>query len=183
MLRTALVLACVLLGLVMAPAALAASTTQILRDCADDGRLQGDYSPSELRKARQDIPTDTDQYTDCRDVLARAAARGVSGSGSRGRGGGDGSDGGAGGGGGGGNGELLMSSTDADRRSLADALRGRTDPLDVGGTPIVPGASRFAAGAVRNEIPASLLVPLILLGVAVLAAGGHVARRYVLRRR
>ena len=56
------------------PAANAASTTQILRDCADDGVLQGDYSPSELRKARQNIPTDTDEYTDCRDVLARAAA-------------------------------------------------------------------------------------------------------------
>ena len=73
-----LALACLVLGLIVAvPAANAASTTQILRDCADDGVLQGDYSPSELRKARQNIPTDTDEYTDCRDVLARAAAAGV----------------------------------------------------------------------------------------------------------
>src|SRR5215210_6222491 len=69
------------LTLVAAPAANAASTTQILRDCADDGVLQGDYSPSELRKARQNIPTDTDEYTDCRDVLARAASAGVAGGG------------------------------------------------------------------------------------------------------
>ena len=76
-----LALACLLLGLIVAvPAANAASTTQILRDCADDGVLQGDYTPSELRKARQNIPTDTDEYTDCRDVLARAAAAGVAGS-------------------------------------------------------------------------------------------------------
>ena len=60
-----LALGCLLLGLVVVPAANAASTTQILRDCADDGVLQGDYSPSELRKARQNIPTDTDEYTDC----------------------------------------------------------------------------------------------------------------------
>ena len=65
-----LALACLVLGLLVAvPAASAASTTQILRDCADDGVLQGNYTPSELRKARQNIPTDTDEYTDCRDVL------------------------------------------------------------------------------------------------------------------
>jgi len=71
-----LALACLVLGLfaVVPTAANAASTTQILRDCADDGVLQGNYTPAELRKARQNIPTDTDQYTDCRDVIARAAA-------------------------------------------------------------------------------------------------------------
>src|SRR3954470_14450515 len=80
MLRLALGL-CLLLALVAAPAANAASSTQILRDCADDGVLQGNYSPSELRRARRNIPTDTDEYTDCRDVLARAAAGAVAGSG------------------------------------------------------------------------------------------------------
>src|SRR5215211_9036160 len=88
-----LALACLVLGFfAVVPAADAASTTQILRDCADDGVLQGDYTPAELRKARQNIPTDTDEYTDCRDVLARAVAAGVSS-----RGGGGGSGGGSGG--------------------------------------------------------------------------------------
>src|SRR3954468_20584628 len=86
-----LALACLVLGLfAVVPAANAASTTQILRDCADDGVLQGDYKPAELRKARQNIPTDTDEYTDCRDVLAPAAAAGVAGSGSSSAGGGGG---------------------------------------------------------------------------------------------
>src|SRR3954454_13995764 len=77
-----LALGCLLLGLVvLVPAADAASTTQILRDCADDGVLQGTYTPSELRKARKNIPTDTDEYTDCRDVLSLAAAGAVAGSG------------------------------------------------------------------------------------------------------
>src|SRR5215213_1733056 len=102
MLRLALGL-CLLLALVAAPAANAASTTQILRDCADDGVLQGNYPPSELRRARQNIPTDTDEYTDCRDVLARAAAGAVAGSGANSSGGGGplGGSGGAGGDGGG----------------------------------------------------------------------------------
>src|SRR3954471_21221586 len=94
-----LVLAGLLLLLAIAPPAEAASTTQILRDCADDGVLQGHYSPAELRKARQNIPADTDQYTDCRDVLARAAGRvaasaGTGGSGGTGGGGSGGDPGG-----------------------------------------------------------------------------------------
>ena len=84
-----LALACLVLGLVVAvPAANAASTTAVLRDCADDGVLQGSYTPSELRKARQNIPTDTDEYTDCRDVLARASARAIAGTAGGGGGGG-----------------------------------------------------------------------------------------------
>src|SRR5688572_17248776 len=91
-----LALACLVLGLfAVVPAANAASTTQILRDCADDGVLQGDYTPAELRKARQNIPTDTDEYTDCRDVLARAAAAGVSSRGGSGSGGASGGTGGS----------------------------------------------------------------------------------------
>src|SRR5688500_12857145 len=91
-----LALGCLLLGLVVVPTANAASATQLLRDCADDGVLQGTYKPSELRKARKNIPTDPDEYTDCRDVLARAAAGAVAGSGT--------SSGGSGGGFGGGSG-------------------------------------------------------------------------------
>src|SRR4051812_48091001 len=92
-----LALGCLLLGLVvLVPTANAASMTQILRDCADDGVLQGTYTPSELRKARKNIPTDTDEYTDCRDVLARAAAGAVAGSGAGAGSGGFGAPGGSG---------------------------------------------------------------------------------------
>src|SRR5829696_6786084 len=115
-----LVLACLLIGLVAVPAADAASTTQILRDCADDGVLQGNYSPSELRKARKNIPTDTDEYTDCRDVLARAGAGAVAGSGT---GGGSGSGSGSGFGGSGlsGNGPLESPNTPEAQAAIAKA--------------------------------------------------------------
>src|SRR4051812_41521029 len=91
-----LVLAGLLLLLAIAATAEAAGTTQILRDCADDGVLQGHYTAAEIRKARQHIPTDTDQYTDCRDVLARALASTAAGGGSSSS---SGAGGGAGGGG------------------------------------------------------------------------------------
>jgi len=147
MLRLALGL-CLLLALVAAPAANAASTTQILRDCADDGVLQGNYSPSELRRARQNIPTDTDEYTDCRDVLARAAVAGVAG-----RGGGSGSSGSSGGFGPGATGGDGGAPADPDspegRQIVGEAGR---QNLDRDG-PIEPGVAGFInlAHAARAE--------------------------------
>jgi hypothetical protein len=172
-----LVLACLLIGLVAVPAADAASTTQILRDCADDGVLQGNYSPSELRKARKNIPTDTDEYTDCRDVLARAAAAGVAGSNGSSSGGGvGGSTGGAGQG-------LADPHTPEGREIVGQAgARGAPDAVDIGGRSVVPGNAGFATGAVRNGIPDTLIVVLVLLGAAALAASAPFVRRSVLAR-
>src|SRR5215212_2766923 len=120
-----LALGCLLLGLVVfVPAADAASTTQILRDCADDGVLQGNYSPSDLRKARKNIPTDTDEYTDCRDVLARAAAAGVAGSG-----GGSSFDGGTGGGAGAA--PVNTNTQEARDAVAAAAAKGAPDPMQL----------------------------------------------------
>jgi hypothetical protein len=168
-----LVLAGLLLLLAIAPAAEAASTTQILRDCADDGVLQGHYKPSELRKARKNIPADTDQYTDCRDVLARATASTAAGSGSSSSGGG-----GAGGGSGSsGSGGTLTPSTDQDRKALDQALRDGQKGVDVGGQPVIPGAAGLAASAPRNSLPATLIVLLALLGAATLAMLLPQARR------
>ena len=161
-----LVLAGLLLLLAIAPAAEAASTTQILRDCADDGVLQGHYSPSELRKARQNIPADTDQYTDCRDVIARAAGRGAASK----------SDGGSGGGGAGGSGSggdpggpPVFPSGPDDQKALDDAYARGHDPVDLNGLKITPGAAGFNAGAARNDLPVTLLVVLALLAVLALA--------------
>ena len=167
-----LVLACLLLGLVAVPAASAASTTQILRDCADDGVLQGSYSPSELRKARKNIPTDTDEYTDCRDVLARAANAGVGRSGSSG-----------GGGGGGGSSTLENPNTPEARAALgAAAAKGSPDAIEIGGRSVIPGNAGFTAGAVRNGIPSLLVAVLVLLGAAALVASAPFVRRSVLAR-
>src|ERR1700742_3383543 len=65
-----------------------ASPTTILRDCADDGVLQGNYTTAELRNAENHIPTDIDEYSDCRDVLSRALQAGTTAHDSSGGGGG-----------------------------------------------------------------------------------------------
>ena len=61
--------------LLAAPTASAGVREKILREC-QDGRITGDYTPAQLRDARKNIPTDIDEYSDCRDVLARAALAG-----------------------------------------------------------------------------------------------------------
>jgi hypothetical protein len=176
-----LALACLVLGLfaVIPTAANAASTTQILRDCADDGVLQGDYTPAELRKARQNIPTDTDEYTDCRDVLARALAAGIAGKGPAGAGG----TGGTGGSGSSGSGALESpNSPDGQAAIDAAAKKGTPDPVRLGDRTVVPGAAGLNANAVRNTLPTPLIVLLALLGAAALATTTPFVRRRVLAR-
>src|SRR4051794_41822681 len=91
-----------LIALLLLPTAAAlASGGKVIRDCTDDGRLQGHYSQKDLRDALSSLPSDIDEYTDCRDVIRRAAFGGAGGSGGGGKGGSGGTGGGGGGGGGG----------------------------------------------------------------------------------
>jgi hypothetical protein len=163
--------ACLAGGLFAVPAASAATPTQILRDCEDDSVLQGSYSSEDLRRALRNIPTDLDQYTNCRDVLARASADEVSG------GSGGGGPGAAGGGTAGkGPRSLLLPETEEDREALAATAAAGSRPLDVGGERIVPGAAGFGADAARNGLPGSLVALLVLVAVAAAAVAAPQAR-------
>jgi len=167
MLRPALI--ALLALLLAAPTALADATrNKILREC-QTGRLTGDYTAREIRDARNNIPDDLDQYTDCRDVLTRAlltraGADGGSGAGGGGGGVPPGGDGGAG---------ALTPSTDADREALAGAADAGGVPIDVAGRPVTPGESAF-----RNELPVTLLVVLALLAAAAAAGLAPALRRH-----
>jgi hypothetical protein len=167
MLRTAVI--ALLALLLLAPAAQAQSTrNKILREC-QNGRLTGDYTAREIRDARNNIPDDLDQYTDCRDVLTRALLT---------RAGGDGGSGGGGGGGGGippggdGGAGALTPSTEADREALAGAAESGEVPVDVAGRRVTPGESAF-----RNDLPTTLIVLLALLAAAAVAGLAPLVRR------
>ena len=173
-----LLMVAVLTLLVAAPAASADTRTDILRDCENDGKLDGNYTASEIRDARNNIPADIDQYSDCRDVLARA----LGGSGDKTVGGGSGGGGGdalGGAGLGSGPSEPLTANGPDEQAALDEAATGGgSKPIQVGDGTIVP-----AAGTARNDLPPSLLAALILLGVAAVAATGPFVRRRVLARR
>jgi hypothetical protein len=169
-----LLLALALLGVVAAPAS-AGPRDKIIEDCADDGVLQGNYSPSELRDARKNLPSDVAEYTDCADVLRRAELPDGGGAG-----GGTGSGGGGSGVGaasGASRGPLLTPANDAERRQLQNAAA-RAGTVDLAGDRITPGASGLSPDAARNGIPGTLiavLVGLLLLGLALI---GPAIRRF-----
>jgi hypothetical protein len=178
-----LLLVMVLTLLVAAPAAMAGTRADIIDDCYDDGKLDGNYTPSEIRDARNNLPADIDQYSDCRDVLARALGgtgdKQVGGGGSDALGGGPGSGLGAEA-----PAEPLVPNNPDEQAALDKAALGGGDaPVQVGDGTIVPGAAGFASSAARNALPVSLLAVLILLGLAAIAAAVPPVRRRVHARR
>lgn len=188
------ILACALLLLL--PASALADAEAVLRDC-EDSSLSRSYSQAEYREALANIPTDLDEYSDCRDVIRRAqlaAAGGGGGSGSDpGSGAGSAGSGDAGSAGGGGTTggspapvapgttPALTQSSPEDVEALRRAQREGDSPLPVGGRSLRPGGAGFAEGAVHNGLPAPLVAVLVLLGLAALA-GTAVAVRSRVRR-
>jgi cobalamin biosynthesis Mg chelatase CobN len=66
-----LLLAAMLVAL--APAAsYAKGGEEVIRDCAEDGDLDGEYSQEELDEASENMPSDLSEYSTCRDVIERA---------------------------------------------------------------------------------------------------------------
>jgi hypothetical protein len=168
-------------GLILLLAAVPANAgvrEQILREC-QNGRITGNYTPKQLRDARKHIPTDIDEYSDCRDVLAQAALTGR---------------GGAGGGGGsaasnapGGvvpnSGRSPLTASDPGETAALDSARLQSNKQSVGDQTLIPGATGFAATAERHGLPTPVLVVLLLLGLCASAATFASVRRRVVTRR
>jgi hypothetical protein len=194
-------------ALLIAPAAAhaAGDPTEIIRDCADDGVMQGDYTPSELRRARNQLPTDIDEYSDCRDVLSRAIEGSASNNNSDdvAGGGGGGATGGVGGGGtdpGAGSpgvtqadpstlsdtssesGKLPAPYTSEEHAAVTRAAAEGALPVDLAGHKVAPG-THLAADVGRNDIPGALVVVLALLAAATIGVAGPALRRRVLAHR
>ena len=204
------VLLVALLGLLLTGPAAAADS--IYADCAD-GRLDGDYSPSQIRDARQAIPTDVDEYTDCRDVLTAALDdaldehRNAGGARDGGEAGGpapksgggreaaptDGA-GAAGAGTGGADAEPaperansapreLLTPATQREQSVLDRARRSPQSVRLGGEILETGTAGAPALTVRRQIPGPLVVVLILLGALVAAIAAPALRTHVRHRR
>src|SRR3954471_1630514 len=161
-----------------------ASGAKVIRDCTDDGRLEGHYSQRDLREALNSLPSDIDEYTDCRQVIRRAAFGGAGGGGKGGSGGGNG--GGAPGGefggfGGPGSGAAPPAPPPAQRSALAKArLEGGAIRVSSGAL-VRPGVVGHRTSA--TDVPEPLVIAVIVLALAALAAGAPTLRSRVLARR
>jgi hypothetical protein len=148
-----------------------ASANQVLRDCIMDGKLDGKYSNAELRKARDNLPSDSDEYSDCSEIIAAAIKGGSnrgSGAGSPGVGATDPA------------GEAAARTQDTG--DLAAIASGKDKPpaVDVGGTSLAPDSSGFfnLAGA-ANQVPLPLMIALVLLALFAMASGAAALRERV----
>ena len=157
------------LALFALPAPAFASADQVVRDCVYDGKLDHHYSNAELRRARDHLPSDADEYSDCRDVIAAAIKGGSD------RSGGAPSPG---------IGATNPAAEAAPCRCSPRWTRDRTGrspvpPLDVGGQSLKPDSSGFFnLGGAANEVPVPLLIALLLLCAMALATGfGSVRER------
>jgi hypothetical protein len=195
--RIAALISLSLLCLLAVPVAgLAAGSDAVLRDCVD-GQIDGSYTTSELQQARGRIPSDIDEYSDCRGAIDAARTDNAGSGGSPG-GGGTGSvpGGGSSSGGGSGTGAGSAPANDAttapaeaqnpgEQAAVTAATKGGGDPVRIGpGATVTPGATGLPTdAALRRPVPDPLLVVLILLGTVALVGAVLATRARVVTRR
>jgi hypothetical protein len=160
------------IALLVLPAAAQASA---LTDCVRDNDLDRHYSNSELQKALDNLPTDSDEYGNCREILAGAITAGSD------KGGNRPGDTGTGG-------KPLSAKEQSDRQKDNEALANiagdngspRTPSVDVGGETVEPGDNGlFDLASASNDVPVPLLVALIAIGLLVILGGLVVLRERV----
>jgi hypothetical protein len=159
------------LALLALPAPAFASADQVIRDCARDGQLNHHYSNSELRRARNNLPADLDEYSDCRDVIGSAIKGGSNrglGAGSPGVGATDPA------------GEAAAQAQDQGELAAVASGNSKEPSIDVGGTQLAPDSSGFFnLGSAANDVPLPLLLALLLLSLLALASGVGALRERV----
>jgi hypothetical protein len=164
-----LVLIVALLALA-APAVAQASPSAVIQDCAEDGQLDGSYSNEDLRRAADNLPSDLDEYSDCREVIGGAITSGSD------KGGGRDNDAG----GGAAAAATERASRARDKAALDELSRGGKPKLEVGGRNIEPGSNGlFDLASTENGLPLPLLLALIAVGLLAVAGGVVVLRRRV----
>jgi hypothetical protein len=168
-----------ILPLVAALAALAlpaladADYHQVIKDCSEDGKFDHTYSPGDLNAARDNLPTDIREYTDCKSLIEAALAKGGTG----------GSSGGLPGGGGGGlpgggvttpSGAAGTPEAVAALKSATASARGAKPSIVANGERLTPAASGLnGVPGAANKLPSSLV--LAIVAVVVLGALGGMA--------
>jgi hypothetical protein len=142
-----------------------ASAGDVIRDCSADGTLNRHYSQSELTGALDNLPSDIDEYTDCRSVIRRAQLAGARGKGKREPG--------------------ILGRVDRakppsahEQQSIDQASHSR-GAIHVGGRQIEPGGkgARLRTAGLGTKVPTFVLLTLIAIGAATLWATGFAAHR------
>jgi hypothetical protein len=141
------------LALLLAPAggisvARADEASTIIERCAHGQSLAG-FKRSAYAKALHELPTDVREYSDCEELIRKAALAA------------------AGGGAGPGGGAATAPPTPAEQETLTRAAHARPTPIKVGGHSELPGVVPVSLASALNALP----TPLMALLAALLALG------------
>ena len=157
------------------PAAAQAGPAQ---DCDDNNRLDRSYSTEEIQRALDNLPSDFDEYSDCREVLESALSGGSDRGNNRP----------------GPNRPTPADASDRARRAAEreraarandrerlDETAGKGKPsLRIGGENVQPGSNGlFDVASASNALPLPLLLSLIAVALLALAGGVLALRRHV----
>jgi hypothetical protein len=139
-------------------------------DCSNDGDLDKPYSNDQLRRALDNLPTDLDEYSNCREILSGAITGGSDKGGNRPTLGADGSP-------------LPIDEQAARTKDTEELAAIVGDPeenppsVKIGDERVEPGSNGlFDLASASNDLPLPLLVALTALGLVALI-GGLVAMR------
>ncbi len=148
----------------------------VIRDCAQDGDLDGNYTQEELDEAHDNMPSDIDEYSNCRSVIEAARERGgVGGGGNEGSSGGGITSGGSSDGSGGAPGGSGTDSEELENRG--DRAQSDDAPkATVAGETAVDDGGTFTTDAASNGMSPALIVALILAAVGALAGALYLLR-------
>lgn len=139
-----------------------------ISDCGRDGSLNGNYTNGQLQNALRNLPTDLDEYTDCRDVIRGAMLSNASGgdqnSGSGGSNGAAGESSGN---------RHVKKKSRKEQRKLLDQATAGGSPVDVAGAAVTPGIGNGAA----NDLPGAVVAGFVGLALVGLGGGGLLAWR------
>jgi hypothetical protein len=161
-------------ALALPAASFAQEGQEVLRDCAQDGDLDGDYTQEELDEAYENMPSDIDEYSTCRSVIEAARERSGVGGGDEGSSGGvtpgGGSDGSGGAPGGSGN-DLEELENRGDRAKAGDAP-------DVG---VAGESAKNTGGTFSTDAEANAMSPALIIALILAALGAVAGALYLLR--
>lgn len=173
------------LALLAAPSSALASSDALFKDCADNSRIDGTYTQKQFATALKNIPTDVDEYTDCRDVIRRAqlgAAGGTNGgSGTGGAGGGAGAPAGTPPSGGGTAADIIAAASPSEQQAVRAAIaQDGAAPVQVGGRTLSADRAGLSPAGTGNVLPTPLVVALVLLALGLIAGAAQTLRTRVL---
>ena len=179
MLTRLITLSLALLLALAIPATAAASGNEAIRDCAQDGDLDQQYSDEELEDAEENMPSDVDAYSSCREVFRQAQAGGPGSTTPTGNDGGDDAAGGVSGGGDGDGNETDGSGGGATQSDLSE-LKDRQEGAASGTQPAEdPSLTAGADAGGDSGLPTAALVAIALLGLAAVFGGVYLLRDYL----